>query len=263
MAGPGPPVARGLQRGGSVREVADRVPLPMTAAAGSAPAAAARQAGALLLLAALALAVSVIGRVSAAADHATLGETLAAIADQRGAYGLGGGGRVLAGAALVAGAWCLLRTWIIRQRLGTPLVPYLLAAAGACLAVSGASAIALAVGAPAAPDTGGTAAEALDGVHGIAGKIGFVAAGLALLIAARYQWKVGGQLRRIAPASAVIGVAMQFIWIDAATIMHPIVGTGFFLWLVAVGAMLATGRVERHFTAMVTASANRGRPHVG
>ena len=93
--------------------------------------------------------------------------------------------------------------------------------------------------------------------------IGFVAAGLALLTAARYQWKVGGQLRRIAPVSAVIGLAMQFIWIDAATIMHPIVGTGFFVWLLVVGAMLATGRVERHFTAMVTASATRGRSHAG
>ena len=251
--------ARELPWGGSVPEVADRVSSPTAAAAGSSPAAAARYAGGLLILAALALAVSVIGRVAAAANHATLAESLAAIAEQRGAYGLGGGGRVLAGIALVAGAWFLLRTWIIRMRLGTPLAPYLLAVAGAGLAVSGAGAMALA----AAPDTGGASAEALDGVHWIAGKIGFVAAGLALLTAARYQWKVGGQLRRIAPVSAVIGLAMQFIWIDAATIMHPIVGTGFFLWLVAVGGMLATGRVERHFTAMVTASANRGRPHVG
>ena len=242
--------ARGLPWGGSVPEVAGRAPPPTAAA---------RYAGRLLILAALALAVSVIGRVSAAADHATLAETLAAIAERRGLYGLGGGGRVLAGLALVAGAWFLLRTWIIRQRLGTPLVPYLLAVAGAGFAVSGAGAIALA----AAPDLGGGAAETLDGIHGIAGKIGFVAAGLALLTAARYQWKVGGQLRRIAPVSAVLGLAMQFIWIDAATIMHPIVGTGFFVWLLVVGAMLATGRVERHFTAMVTASATRGRSHAG
>ncbi|MDE2991770.1 MAG: hypothetical protein OXU21_12035 [Chloroflexota bacterium] len=243
-----------------MREVADRESVPMTAAVGSSPAAAARYAGGLLLLAALSLAVAVIGRVSAAADHDTLAESLAAIAERPGLYGLGGGGRVLAGVALVAGAWFLLRTWIIRQRLGTPLVPLLLAVAGTGLAVSGVGAIALAV---AAPGIAGAAAETLDGVHWIAGKIGFAAAGLALLTAARYQWKVGGQLRRIAPASAVIGLAMQFIWIDAATIMHPIVGTGFFVWLLAVGTMLATGRVERHFTAMVTASATRGRSHVG
>ena len=246
-----------------MREAADHVQLPIAAAAGSPPAAAARYAGALLILAALATAVSVIGRVSAAADHPTVAETLAAIADQRGFYGLSGGGRVMAGIALVAGAWFLLRTWIIRTRLGTPLVPILLAVAGTCWTVSGACAVALAAAAPAGPDVGGTAAEALDALHWIAGKAGFVAAGLALLTAARYQWRVGGQLRRIAPVSAVIGLAMQFIWIDAATVMHPIVGTGFFLWLLVVGTMLATGRVERHFTAMVTASANRGRPHVG
>ena len=58
---------------------------------------------------------------------------------------------------------------------------------------------------------------------------------------------VGGTLRWIAPGSLVIGVAMQFIWIDSATILHPIVGTAFFLWLLAVGTMLSTGRVEQHF----------------
>ena len=83
----------------------------------------------------------------------------------------------------------------------------------------------------------------------IAGKIGFTATGLAIIVAARYQWQVGGALRWIAPGSLVIGVAMQFIWVDAATILHPIVGTAFFLWLLAVGTMLAIGRVERHFVA--------------
>ena len=40
---------------------------------------------------------------------------------------------------------------------------------------------------------------------------------------------------------------MQLIWLDAASIIHPVVGGLFFLWLVVIGAMLATGRVERHF----------------
>ncbi|MCY4579684.1 MAG: hypothetical protein OXD31_11635 [Chloroflexi bacterium] len=81
----------------------------------------------------------------------------------------------------------------------------------------------------------------------IAGKIGFAAAGIALIIAARYQWRVGGTLRKIAPASAILGVAMQFIWLDSTTILHPIIGTVFFLWLLVIGTMLTTGRVERHF----------------
>lgn len=43
---------------------------------------------------------------------------------------------------------------------------------------------------------------------------------------------------------------MQLIWIDAATLMHPIVGAAFFFWLVGIGTMLATGRVERRFIAV-------------
>ena len=240
----------------------------IAAAAGSPPAAAAQKAGALLVLAALATVVAVVGRVAAAADAPTLAESLAAIAERRGLYGLGGGARLISGVALAAGAWFLLRTWIIRERLGTPLVPYLLAASGVLTCVSGACALALAVAAADAASVGSDLADGspkatVDGLRWIAGKLGFAAAGLALVVAARYQWRVGGQLRRIAPVSAITGLAMQFIWIDSATVMHPIIGTLFFLWLLVIGVMLATGRVERHFTAMVTATDNRRRPHVG
>ena len=68
--------------------------------------------------------------------------------------------------------------------------------------------------------------------------------------AALYQWKAGGGLRYISPASAVIGVAMLFIWVDSATVVHPISGTAFFVWLAVVGLMLAAGRVERRFAVM-------------
>ena len=39
--------------------------------------------------------------------------------------------------------------------------------------------------------------------------------------AAGYHWRVGGRLKYFALASVVVGVAMQFIWIDAATPVHP------------------------------------------
>ena len=73
--------------------------------------------------------------------------------------------------------------------------------------------------------------------------------GLALILAAPYQWKAGGTLRYIAVASAVIGIAMQFIWIDAATIIHRVSGVAVFIWLLIIGAMLLTGRIERQFAA--------------
>ena len=95
--------------------------------------------------------------------------------------------------------------------------------------------------------------EATVYIRWLTGKIGFALAGLALIVASRYQWKVGRNLRLIAPVSAVLGIAMQFIWIDAATIMHPIIGSLFFVWLLVIGSMLLTGRVERHFVASLDA----------
>ena len=218
---------------------------------------AARTAGGLLFATAAATAVMVFTRVAADADQDTLLESLLAVDENRALFGISGAARLLSGVAFFIAAWFLLRTWIIRDRWATPAVPYLLAVSGVCTVLSGISAIAIA--AYPAPDVivvNGSqvgeiapAVEFLSGLRWITGKISFTAAGLAVIVAARYQWQVGGTLRLIAPFSLIIGVAMQFIWIDTATILHPIVGTAFFLWLLAVGTMLATGRVERHFVA--------------
>ena len=215
----------------------------------------ARVAGALLLLTAAATMVMVFTRVAADADQPTLLESLRAIEESRWTYGASAAARFVSGLALLAAAWYLSRTWIVRERFGTPLVPWLLAASGVVTAASGACAGALAVyQLPETAAAGGIASfeapgamEAAATMRWLTGKIGFAIAGFGLLAAARYQWMAGGGLRAIAPASAIIGAAMQFIWIDAATILHPIVGTAFFLWLVVVGAMLCTGRVERRF----------------
>ena len=217
----------------------------------------------LLLLTAAASAVSVVARVSANADYPTLAESLAAISESRALYGLGGAARLVSGLTLIGGAWFLSRTWIIRERLGTPLVPVLFGASGAFTAVSGACAAALAAVAPSATDIAALdsisgSIDAISSLRWITAKIGFAAAGLALIVAARYQWKAGGNLRRISPASALIGAAMQFIWIDAATKVHPISGAFFFLWLVVIGVMLWTGRVEQHFAAMLDSLSKRG-----
>ena len=216
----------------------------------------ARIAGMLLIATAVATVVAVVGRVSAGADQPTLLESLVAISESAELYALGGLARFVSGITLLVAAWFLLRSWIIRERLGTPLVPALFAISALFTAVSGACAVWLAMSVPSevgaiAPYARFSIAEPVSDMRWITGKIGFTAAGLALIVAARYQWNVGGALRRIAPLSAIIGISMQFIWIDAATIMHPIIGTVFFLWLVAIGTMLSTGRVERQFAAML------------
>ena len=232
---------------------------------GPPPDSAARMAGILLLLTALATVVSVVTRVSADADYPTLAESLGAISESRGLYGIGGAARFVSGLTLIGAALLLSRTWIIRERLGTPLVPALFGASGAFTAVSGACAAVLAATAPSAAeiatlDSIGGLIDTIANLRWITGKIGFAAAGLALIVAARYQWKAGDKLRRISPASALIGVAMQFIWIDAATRAHPVIGTLFFIWLVAIGFMLSTGRVEKHFAAMLDSLSKRGVP---
>lgn len=211
---------------------------------------AARRAGLLLILTVAATVVAVIGRVAADADHPTLAESLVAISASKGLYGIGGGARLISGVTLIAGAWFLLRTWIIRERLGTPLVPLLFIVSGLFTAVSGAGAVALAAF---APDVS-PAMEAAAALRELTGKAGFAAAGLALIVAARYQWKVGATLKRIAPVTAVIGIALQLIWIDAIIMLHTVTGAVFLVWLVVIGTMLFTGRVERHFVALLASS---------
>ena len=177
----------------------------MDSGIGRQPDPAARRAGLLLVLTAAATVVAVVGRVAADADHPTLAESLIAISDSSGLYAIGGAARFIAGVTLIAGAWFLLRTWIIRQRLGTP-------------------------------------------------KAGFALGGLALIVAPRYQWKVGATLRRVAPVTAIIGIALQLIWIDAIIMLHTVSGAAFLVWLVVIGTMMFTGRVERHFVAFLASA---------
>ena len=221
---------------------------------------AARKAGMFLVLAAFATVFAVLGRVSAQADQPTLLASLHAIADHRLLYGVGGGSRMVSGIALSAAAWFLMKTWIIQERLGSPWVPALFAVSGLCTALSGAGALILALAVPTDLDVPGALWATAAAIHEMAGKTGFAAAGLSLLIAARYQWRVGRMLRRIAPISALLGAGMQLIWLDTATQIHQYTGPLFLLWLLIIGGMLLTGRVEQHYVALRTARATAPQP---
>ena len=128
----------------------------------------------------------VFARVSADADHPSLSNTMVAIAENRAMYSLSGAARVLSALTLMAAAWYLLKTWIIRERLGTPLVPYLFLASGVFTAVSGALALVLAATAPEITDPNirillSQTTETTADLRGITGKIGFTLMGLALI----------------------------------------------------------------------------------
>ncbi len=209
---------------------------------------AARRAGVLLLLTAVATGISVFARISADADQPTIEESLRAIATNTGMYTVAGVARVLSGFTLVAAAWVLWRSTVVREGLGTPLVPYLLAASGVITAASGVCALVLAAFVGDASDVAATATtETVSTLRWVTGKLGFSAAGLALATVGLGQWKAS---RVIAAASLVIGLGMLLIWVDAATIMHRISGNAFFIWLVVMGVLLLRGSVERRLAAI-------------
>lgn len=217
---------------------------------------AARNAGFLLLLTVIFTVALIYTRVAADADQETLLESMAAISRRPVMYILSGIARLLSGIALLGAGLLLLQTWIIRGGWATSAVPCLFVLSGALTTVSGGITVLIAMhpeletvsGAGASTAPAISALESMSGLRWLTGAAGFSAAGVALAVASVYQWKVGGTLRKFAPISAVLGVVMQFIWIDAGTNLHSVIGTAFLIWLIVIGSMLASGRVERQYS---------------
>ena len=206
-----------------------------------------RGAGLLLLFTALATVVSVFARVSAGSDQPTLAESLAAISENQAAYLAGGTARFVSGVSLLLAGWFLRTVLTFPGSPAVQVTSFLLISSGILTAVSGVSAVALGVSAPGL--TGSTNSgtvpsliQFLADLRWLTGKAGFTAAGLGLAAAAIPMWKSGGAFRIVAPASVVAGVAMLFIWVDAATFMHRVTGPAFLVWTIIVGCILLTRR---------------------
>ena len=227
---------------------------------------AARAAGLFLLLTALATAISVPARLIGDADQPTLAESLVAIALNNAAYTAGGAARLVSGLALLAAALFLWRTY----RGCNPASIYsgtaLLGVSGLITGISGLCALVLAgsvpdIGPVGTPTSEGWAfgeigagtmlisdelAEGLrpwSEARWITGKVGFTLAGLGLIALAPSMWPSRGSWKIWAGLGAVIGAAMLFIWVDAATVMHRISGVAFLAWLIVSGIWLTAGRV--------------------
>ena len=212
-----------------------------------------RTAGIFLLLTALATAISVLARLAAGADLPTPEESLAAIGAAATAYGVGGAARLVGGLMLMAAGFYLWRAIGEHHPTAMAILAVLLAASGIASAASGASAVALAVMAPEPQATrtytygmgrGLGTEQTLFMFRWAAGALGFTLAGLALVALAPVQWRMGGILRASAVVDAVLGVAMLFIWLDAATVVHRITGVAFLIWLIVAGLWLFAGRVR-------------------
>ena len=215
---------------------------------------AARTAGLLLLLAAVATAVSVVTRLASSTEPLEGSPIQLPIILNTGVYAIAAAARILAGLGLLAAAVFLRRATSARHR-AADAASRLLEASGAVTAVSGACMLALAMEIPqAAAGTGPVVAliaweipgwvEPIDAARWITGKVGFTLAGLGLIALSPVQWRIGGLLKVSAVADLVIGVAMLFIWVDAATVMHRISGVAFLAWLIISGLWLATGRLK-------------------
>ena len=232
-----------------------------------------RTAGIFLLLTALATAISVPARLAVGADATPLAdsvaqsmnidaaefarlqvsEKLAAIGSASVAYGTGGAARLVGGLALLATGFYLRRAMGAYHPTAMAAVVALLAASGIASAVSGASAVALAVLAP-EPQATAVLTPGMPWAYGseqtllwirwFAGALGFALAGLALVAIAPVQWRMGDIMRVIAVVDVVLGVAMLFIWVDAATVLHRVTGIAFLVWLIVVGLWLVVPRLR-------------------
>ena len=232
-----------------------------------------RTAGVFLLLTALATAISVPARLMAGADDTPfadalaqaqnldaariaqleMAEKLAAIGDSRTAYAIGGAARLVGGITLLVAGLALWRSMNAVYPLAMGLAGLLLVASGIASAVSGASAVALSVLGSEPQRTvvltsgysiAGGAEDVLFTIRWVAGSLGFALVGLALVALAPVQWRMAGPLRAAGLVEFVLGVAMLFIWVDAATVVHRISGIAFLILLVVAGLALATGRLR-------------------
>ena len=232
-----------------------------------------RRTGALLLLTALATAISVVARLSANADATpftdavaqahnldaatisamVVSEKLDAIGAAATAYGAGGAARLIGGLTLLAAARLLWRVLGAYHRPALGAAALLLAASGIASAVSGGAAVSLAALAPEPQSISRLAAagsldhgtgDALLTLRWFAGALGFALAGLGLIALSPAQWRMGGILRITAIVDAILGLAMLFIWVDAATVIHRITGIGFLIWLIISGLWLLRGTIN-------------------
>ena len=207
------------------------------------------------MIAAVATAVSVLTRLTSSMEPPEGAPVQFTIILSTGVYAIAGAARMFAGLGLLAAAVFLRRaTWGWHR--GADAAGLLLGASGAVTAVSGACMLALAMEIPQAAN-GGTGpvvapivweipgwVEPMDAARWITGKVGFTLAGLGLIALGPVQWRIGGLLKVSAVADVIIGVAMLFIWVDAATVMHRVSGIAFLAWLIVSGLWLVAGRLK-------------------
>ena len=194
-------------------------------------------AGLLLIFAAIAAVAMVWTRLQADIDQPTFEETLAAIDQNTLWYTWHGLARTFFGALLIVVAafiglaMFLARGWQLR------LSSILLNLGGIAMIVSGVLVIFIST----VYWTDAYDVESFDHYREIAGSIGNTFIGLAIILLSVVQWRLGGFMKPVALLAPFVGIGMILVWIDAATILHRISGTGFLIWLLATAIVLMSG----------------------
>ncbi len=227
----------------------------------------ARIAGVFLLLTAVATAIMVPTRIMADADQPTLRLSLEAIDANTLAYTYSAAARIASGVFLLAAAGVLRYVTTPYHPAPARLAMTALSLSGVITVVSGICAIMLTTVGPSALATGDAGSlelvGRLDAARWITGKAGFTLAGLGLIGLAPVQWRIGGLLKVSAVADLVIGVAMLFIWVDAATAMHRVSGIAFLAWLVVSGLWLVAGLLKPPAVSAADPQPQTGEPEHG
>ena len=207
-----------------------------------------RLAGLFLLLTAVATAIMVPTRLMADADQPTLLATLQAIDDNTLPYAYSAVARIFSGMFLVVAAATLRGAILPYQPAAARVATMALSLSGWVTIASGVCAIVLTTIGPGAVAFDDAQllgwAGRLDAARWITGKVGFTLAGLGLIALGPVQWRAGGMLKVSAVADVIIGVAMLFIWVDAATVMHRISGVAFLAWLIVSGIWMLAGLLK-------------------
>jgi len=187
---------------------------------------------------------SIATRVASRSDQDTIGASLDAIAENHGLYLFSVTSGLASNVLLLAVAVALYLVFRHRARFMRILGTSLFFGAALAWIVSGTGGLALAALAQASTtfisqdDPILTLAPIIESIREISGSIGFTLSAFALLV-------FGGIISHNRPVprwlgwlAIITGLLMLFIWYDAAAALHRIGGTGYLIWLLALGGWL-------------------------
>ena len=194
-------------------------------------------AGFLLILAAIAAVAMVWTRLQADIDQPTFEETLAAIDQNTIWYSWHGTARAFFGVSLIIAAAFIKPAMFLARGWQLRLSSVVLNLGGIAMITSGVIVLFIST----VYWTDAYDVETFDHYREIAGSIGNTFIGLAIILLTVVQWRLGRFMKPVAAIAPFVGIGMILVWIDAATILHRISGTGFLIWLLATAIVLIAG----------------------